>query len=218
MERLVARFPSPKRCLEQYRTPPELALRAVSLLSPCGCEFVVDFGAGTGMLSYAAALLLQVYVVAVEVDGEALSAARSSALYSEFLVDLVQGDATRPPLRTPLWGACIVSNPPFGLHRRSRGLDFRLAISAMELWPVCIVFFHHGGTGGRSLERLYGGRGYSVSCICGERFMIPMLYKRHRRRTYYTEVKLVRALRGREGVRKNLGQEPVEPAAASKQA
>lgn len=218
LERVVPRFPAPKRGLEQYRTPPELALRAALLLSPCTCRIVVDLGAGTGMLSYAVALLQGVHVVAVEVDADALHAARGSQLYSALLVDLVQADATRPPLRSPLGDSCIVSNPPFGLYRRNRGLDFRFSRSGLGLGPRCLVFFHHGGTSGRGIERLYGGHGYRVECVCGEKFMIPMLYGTHRRRTYYTAVKLVRVLREGVEVWKDLGQEPVEPAAAPGQA
>jgi len=199
LERLVAGFPQPSRMLEQYRTPAELALRA-ALLLPSSCRVVVDLGAGTGMLTYASSLLGHAYTVGLDVDAKALLGARSSPLYSTLVADFVEADAAKPPLRRGISCLCVIQNPPFGLSG-ARGMDRVFVEAAAGLGAVAVVSFHHAGSGTDFIERLYASVDYSVAAVEAYRFPIPQLYPSHRRKTFYTKVLLVKAVkRGRWSV------------------
>ena len=189
LERSVPPFPRPRRELEQYRTPPELALRMAQLLAARGCRSAVDLGSGTGMIAYAASSL-GMYVVAVDVDGEAVEAARGSPLYGSLLVDLVQADARRPPLRR---AECIAMNPPFGVVRRGADVEFLRA--AAGLGPVYIASLHLASSGAGFIAEVLAALGYEPLGVEEHRFPIPQVYRRHRKRIHYTRVLLVLARR-----------------------
>jgi len=193
LEESVPGFPSPRRELEQYRTPPEAALEAVSLL-PAGCRLVVDLGAGTGMIAYAASLSRGWYVVAVDVDDAAVEAARGSSLYPVSLVDFVVADASRLPLRSGAPGLCVAQNPPFGVVRR--GADRLFVEAASRLGAAVVVSMHLFSRRAEVfLRRLYGRLGYRVDYMAVLRFPIPQLYPRHAKRIHYASVVLVLARR-----------------------
>jgi putative methylase len=195
LEREVPGLPEPKRRLEQYRTPPELALEIVSKL-PRGCSLVVDLGSGTGMLSYAASLARGVYAVGVEVDPAAAEAARRSSLYRESIVDFVVADASRLPLRR-LEAACVVQNPPFGVVRR--GADRLFVEAAAWLGARVILSLHlYSERAPGFLRGLYRRLGYEPVLLGAARFPIPQLYRGHAKRIHYASVVEVLARRVEE--------------------
>ncbi len=177
-----------RRELEQYRTPPELALEMASLLH--GCRLLVDLGAGTGMLSYAASLLHGTYVVGVDVDSRLLVAARGSSLYGRLLVDFVAAEVSRLPLRAGVHRLCVIQNPPFGVVRR--GADRMFVEAAAGLGACTIVSLHlapQRGTG--FLRRLYGSLGYSYMEVGVAGFPLKQLHPRDVKRIHYTRVVIV---------------------------
>ncbi|GEM_PF-145560 len=193
LEQLIPQFPRPRRELEQYRTPPELALELVSLL-PRSCRIIVDLGAGTGMLTYAAWVTRGVYAVGVEVDPVAAVAAHSSRLYRESIVDFVVADVSRLPLRGGLSGVCAVQNPPFGFVRR--GADRVFVEAAAGLGSQWVASLHlYSDNALAFLERLYRRLGYEPVHVGRVRFPIPPLYPRHFKRIHYASVVVVLARR-----------------------
>lgn len=191
LEQNVAKYSVPKRALEQYRTPPEIAVKMALRALFHNCRFCIDLGTGTGMLAYASALVLGSYVVGVDIDDEALSDAKGSVLYSRLIVDFVQGDVSSLPLRDCMGMCCVVQNPPFGMVRRS--YDSLFVEAAASLHPVVILSIHHAKTDSEFLSSLYGRLGYSIRIVAEEPFLIPQIYERHRRKTFYTRVLVIEA-------------------------
>ena len=192
LEREVPRPPRPKQWLEQYRTPPEVALEMATRLPGC-CRVVLDLGSGTGMIAYAASLLRGDYVVAVDIDAEQLEAARGSSLHARLLVDHVQADAASLPLR-PARGLCVAQNPPFGTKRR--GADRVFVEAAASLGAEAIESLHLYSDAARGfLEKLYRGLGYDIAAVDALRFPIPAMYRGHVKRVHYALVLLVSARR-----------------------
>ena len=189
LERSVPPFPRPRRALEQYRTPPELALRMAQLLASRGCLVAADLGSGTGMIAYAASSM-GMYVAAIDIDGDALEVARGSPLYASLLVDLIQADARRPPLRRV---DCVAMNPPFGVVRRGADVEFLRAAASLE--PSHIASLHLASSGAGFIAGVLGALGYELLGVEEYPFPIPQVHRRHRKRIHYTRVLLVLARR-----------------------
>ena len=193
LEKNVPGYPSPKKWLEQYRTPPELA---ISIVHPVAvhprCGVIVDFGAGTGMLTYAAALVApHAYIVGIEVDPEAAEAARDSPFWDWLpLVELVVGDVLNPPLRHSD-RLCVVENPPFGISSK-RGIDLEFLCSAARLGAWRISSLHsYSEESIQVFREKCGAMGYRLVVVSRARFPIPGLYPGHRRRIYYADTVLL---------------------------
>ena len=194
LERHVRRVVNPKRHLEQYRTPANLAAHMVYYMSNVKCGIVVDLGCGTGMLTYAASLLLSLYAVGVDIDSEQLVEGMKSKLYSELIVDFVQADVNYMPLRISQ-GYCVVQNPPFGVWKRGADIEFLRA--ALTLRPLKIVSLHkYSDKSLRLISDLLRSNGYSVEGVVEDEIIIPAMYETHRRRVYRVKVAVVIAARG----------------------
>ena len=143
-ERALARVPAhprPTIALEQYRTPPDLAARLVFELAGLGDLArgrVIDLGAGTGMLSIAAAMFGAPDVVGLDVDPAALRVARTAAADLDVAdqTQWVVGDIAQACLR----GEVALTNPPFGT--RQRHADRPFLDHAFSQAPVAVVIHH----------------------------------------------------------------------------
>ena len=73
----VPAHPNPKIGLEQYTVPTKIAAEilfiADKIFNDISCKRVADLGCGTGRLSIGAALLGACKVIAVDIDGEAIT-------------------------------------------------------------------------------------------------------------------------------------------------
>jgi putative methylase len=131
----VGDFPDPDPDLEQYPTPPGVAasiLQEAAMVGDLG-SCVVDLGAGTGVLTVGAASL-GARVLALECDPDALAAGREHCVTLGVAdrVDWVLADAGRAPVRSRGGGpsVTVLTNPPFGAQRGSRGDEPFLATAA----------------------------------------------------------------------------------------
>lgn len=194
LEQEVPQHPRPRIELEQYRTPPEIAIELASKL-PSSCGVVLDLGTGTGMIAYAASLLGGHYVIGIDVDDTGLEAARSSSLYAIALVDFVAADVQHLPLRRG--GYCVVQNPPFGTRRRGADRVFVEAAASTGAW--FLVSLHlYSSTAPRFLQKLYKSLGYRVELMEVLRFPIRQSYRHHFKRIHYASVLEVAARRVEE--------------------
>ncbi len=186
LEMYVPHYEKPKRRLEQYRTPPEVAIEIAQLMDKhCSGSIVVDQGSGTGMISYALAFVTKHYIIGLEVDSDAVEAAHHSRLWSIIgNLDFVEADVNYPPIRRV---DCIAQNPPFGIHRR--GIDKIFLMRALDYNPDFIVSLHHYNS--KSVKVLSSTcleRGYKPFLVKRIYFPIQAIYDTHRSKIYYIQV------------------------------
>lgn len=146
---VVAGFDDPSASLEQYPTPPGLAAHVIHLADlqdDIDGRTVVDLGAGTGMLTLAAALRGPARVVGLELDGDALATARENErrVAASAPVHWIRGDATRAPLclTEP---TTVVMNPPFGAQTGRRNAD-RAFLETAATFADVSYSVHNGGS------------------------------------------------------------------------
>lgn len=198
LEQNVADYSKPKRGLEQYRTPPEIALTIAYRLLSYNCRFYIDLGTGTGMLAYASSLLTRGYTLGIDIDSDSLLDAKRSSLYASLVIDFVQADINNLPLRPCRAKCCIVQNPPFGIYKR--GYDSLFVKAAASIEPQLIISLHHAKTSLEYLLNLYNRLGYDFRVVGEESFLIPQMYERHRRRVFHTRVLIIEStLKSRQG-------------------
>ncbi len=195
LEKTVKRFSRPKRSLEQYRTPPEIAVEMATVAKSLGCYngVIADYGSGTGMITYALAATGARYVVGIEVDEDAVNDATSSELYTILpTVDFIVADATQPPLRK---ADCIVENPPFGISGK-RGMDRAFVASALLLKPRALVTLHHADKGTlRVVTLTCREAGFDIKYLNEEEFPIPQTFPNHWKRIHYIRVLVIGCIR-----------------------
>jgi len=94
----LATFQYPKPHLEQYPTPPDLAVKLLNLAyEDIKDKVVFDLGCGTGILSIGSAILGARMVVGVDIDILALKVAKKNleavrGIYGELKVYFVNAD------------------------------------------------------------------------------------------------------------------------------
>jgi putative methylase len=132
--------------LEQYPTPAELAANIVHRAALEGdlTGTVVDLGAGTGLLSIAAAFHAPDRVVGLEIDPAAIRIAQGNQAAGEPPVPIhwVNGDATSVPLCPPTQ-VTVLTNPPFGAQRASKG-DRGFLVTASRIATVSYSIHNAG--------------------------------------------------------------------------
>jgi len=178
---VVAGFERPDAALEQYPTPPELAAHVVHLADLHGDvegRTVIDLGAGTGMLSLAAALRGPARVVGLELDGDALGVARANErrVAASAPVHWVRGDATRPPLSVAE-PATVVMNPPFGAQDGNRNADRAFLETASEVARVSYSVHNAGSR--EFVEAFAADEGGEVTHAFAAEFRIEAQFDHH---------------------------------------
>ena len=191
----VGQFSNPKIRLEQYRLP---APQVAEILWYVGLRHgdiegrvVADLGCGTGMFTIGAALMGAEMVVGIDLDTEAIMAARGAAgrLGVGGSAHFVEGDAGHPPARADV----VIQNPPFGV--RVREADRAFLRGALECAPTAYSL-HKGGLKVRGFIASYakelGGR---IDEILPLKIKLPPTYQFHKKRFHAVDVDLYRIVR-----------------------
>ena len=185
MERLEG-FSKPSFQMEQYATPASVAaemLYLAGLRGDLGTGTVCDLGCGTGILSVGAALL-GAKAIGVEIDADALAAARRNALKLGVDVDFIRADVNSVSLKGI---DTVIMNPPFGAQKASRG--DRAFLSKAQKIARTIYSLHNQGSIGFV-------ESFVKPCIVQEVYRIPYPMKRcfefHRQDIKIIEVELYR--------------------------
>jgi len=195
LERNVYSFVEPKRELEQYRTPPEIAVEMTMYLANSSrCATIVDLGSGTGMLTYASSLF-KLYSIGIDIDISALKLAKASSLYQELVVDFINASVGNMPIRGDATNLCITQNPPFGGTTR-KSTDIFFLESALSLRPELLTSIHFHGRGVLGFIANYlKEKGYKILRVTKRRFPLKASYEFHRKRIHYIGVIIIFAKR-----------------------
>ena len=190
----LAGFDSPRLDLEQYPTPPDLAAHLVHLADLQGDlagRTVLDLGAGTGLLTLAAACRAPDRVVGLERDPEALAVARENerSVDPPRSVDWLLGDATRPPI-SPHSPTTVLMNPPFGAQSGSKGADRAFLRSAAALSTVSYSVHNAGSQS--FVEAFAGDEGGEVTHAFRAAFEVGHLYDHHEHERTEIDVEVFR--------------------------
>ncbi len=196
VERYTPPIPAPRRDLEQYTTPGEIAAAIAwdALLRGYleGSSRILDLGSGTGRLSLALLYAGAGLVVGVEADlrllrisSEALSTAGFNGRYQPVHY-YVSRKAGLPLEKSSV--DIIVSNPPFGVWKR--GADTVFLRAGFELEPrVFYAILKAGNLDYHS--RVAGEYGYRVRLLGRYLFPIPASMMHHRSRIRRVDVDVV---------------------------
>jgi putative methylase len=191
----LAPNPKPKLKWEGYTLDPEAAAEMVHVASWVNDDInektVVDLGCGSGVLAISAALTGAKRVVGVDIDKEAVKAAKSNALKADADVDLIVGDmqCVRGHFDTALM------NPPFGT--RKKGADVQFLEKALEIVDV-VYSLHKKSDSVRSFLRQKMPRiGGKIDQIREMEIVIQRTYSFHTKRRYPVLVDLYRILKTR---------------------
>ena len=190
----VQDFQSPRRDLEQYRTPASVAAHLIALATlqeDVDGERVVDLGSGTGMLALGAALRSPAAVLGVEIDPAAIETARENERALDCRsIEWVQGDVTEGPV--DLTDATVVSNPPFGAHEDNRHADRRF-LEAIA--PEAAVSYTIHNEGSREfLEAFVMDNGGRISHAYGVDFHVPNQFRHHEAERHSIQAELYRVV------------------------
>jgi putative methylase len=165
LERLEG-FTNPSFQREQYMTPASVAAEMVFLAALRGDMGVVcDLGSGTGMLTIGAALM-GARAIGVEIDAEAVNAAKRNAANLGVDVDFIRGDVNSLALKGI---DTVIMNPPFGAQKASAG-DRAFLCKALETAKT-IYSLHNLGSEGFI-------RRFVEPCTVQEIYRIPIRIKK----------------------------------------
>lgn len=183
--------PSPR--LEQYTTSADVAADVLSLAFLRGDirdRVVLDMGCGTGMFACGAALLGAGRVIGVDLDREALSAARTWAADLGVEVELLHMDISEASMMVDT----ALGNPPFGVRRRHADRAFiRCALRCARR-----AYTLHYGPTEEFLRRYVAECGGEVLAVKNYKSELRHTFPSHRRRLKQMEVVLLVYGRGGE--------------------
>jgi len=148
-------FKQPIPELEQYSTPPDIALEMIKKVNASGnlSGKVADLGCGTGRLAIAAAIL-GAKVTGFEIDQKAISIAKNYSKLNNLEITWIN---------QPIEGVddnfdTVIMNPPFGSQRP--GADKIFLEKAMEI-AAHIWTIHLSGTR-KFIEKLVEDNNYQI--------------------------------------------------------
>lgn len=195
----------PQSVKEQVRTPGEVGadfLLHVDAHGDLQGKYVVDLGAGTGVLGIGALLLGADRVLGVEIDPRLTATAEQAAVAAGFQEDYrcLSADVARLDEKqvAQALGAppdVVIMNPPFGADRTSRaaGGDRVFLSKALRLAPR--VYSMHLAETTRFLEAYARDAGYTVEILASVDFPLPARFAHHRARQIVKSVVFARFVR-----------------------
>ncbi|MFB6295092.1 MAG: METTL5 family protein [Candidatus Nanohaloarchaea archaeon] len=191
----LAPVEDPDAELEQYATPPAIAadvLQRMQLNNDLDGT-VLDLGCGNGIFAIGAGVL-GADAVGVDVDGDAVAAARANLDTVEAAVDgsvtFETGDVRDLDRDVDV----AVTNPPFGVQREDANLVFLEA--AFETASVVYAVLHQSrGQPGKTrsfLDRFAADHGFSTDVVTAYDFPLPRRFAHHDAEKEFIKVDLYR--------------------------
>lgn len=194
----LPKHPCNDASLEQYVTEGDFAARWLTAMVEAGDlgtdTAVVDLGAGNGILGIGAVLLGAPESTLVEIDEDALGAARAGAatLHLESSVNFLSADIHEWQ-EWPAELACdlVVMNPPWGFQTHAADRPF---IEAALSSPAKAIHLLHSAEASHPQAMARDG-GWKTEVILEGEFRLPPSYSHHSQRNRSTPVKCWRFTR-----------------------
>lgn len=210
-------FEKPKVMLEQYPTSAHIASH---LLYTAQSQFgdiencsIADLGAGCGVLSLGAKMLGASYVVAFEIDPDAVDILTTNCDDIELFVDIVQCDILQnlPGKKKTLINYLyifikngliyvtdkfekmfdtVIMNPPFGT-KKNAGIDIKFLEIATKLAKKTVYSLHKTSTRNYVLKKAQEF-GINGKVIAELRYDLPQVYKFHKKSSVDIQVDFIR--------------------------
>ncbi|KAF9764263.1 Methyltransferase-like protein 5 [Nosema granulosis] len=186
----VKRFTNISYKLEQYMTPAELAAHAIfcihSEYDDIEGKIVMDLCCGTGILAIGCSFFGPKYLMAVDVDKEALDVCKENLINFEVECDLIRSDFNKFSMFSDMVDT-VIMNPPFGTkikHQDVKALDKALSIAK-------VVYSMH-----KKSTRDYFLKKYPSSKVVAQmKYDLPRTYDFHKSKNKVIEVDLIRFTR-----------------------
>lgn len=183
-------FIDPKPHLEQYPTPPEIAVKFLNLAyKDIKDRVVFDLGCGTGILSIGSAILGAKLVVGVDIDFKALKVAKRNLLLADEIYGKLPVYFINADVRIFNFNCdTVIMNPPFGMRKKGADKEFiECAIKgANVVWTLL------GADSDPFLERLSKIYGFSFERKGNFVFKIKRSMRFHKKDIYKTRVSVYR--------------------------
>ncbi len=186
-------IPTPKLRWEEYTLDPEAASNMIYVASWINGDIkdkiVIDLGCGSGVLAIGAMLSGAREAVGIDINREAVKAAKMNAKKTSVEVSFVAGDieCIKGKFDTTLM------NPPFGT--RNRGTDFLFLIKALEISDV-VYSLHKASSSVREfLKRSVPKIGGKIDQVREMDIIISRTYSFHKKKKYKVKVDLYRIVR-----------------------
>ncbi|KAF7989125.1 hypothetical protein HCN44_007435 [Aphidius gifuensis] len=188
-------FEKPKVMLEQYPTSAHIASH---LLYTAQSQFndiencsIADLGAGCGVLSLGAKMLNASYVVAFEIDPDAVDILKTNCDDIELFVDIVQCDILQTlPDKFEKMFDTVIMNPPFGT-KKNAGIDIKFLEIATKLAKKTVYSLHKTSTRNYVLKKAQEF-GFNGKVIAELRYDLPQVYKFHKKSSVDIQVDFIR--------------------------
>lgn len=181
--------PSPKPSMEQYTLLGDDAAHFLWLARrDLEGSVVVDLGCGSGRLAIGAVILGASFAIGVDVDLEALRAARVNAARAgvERSTSWVHARVPELSLRADV----VIQNPPFGVQRR--GADRAFIECSLRIAPV-VYSMHKSVEGSRAfISRLVESLGGRAEVLGTMDIRLPATFNYHVKRFKKVRVDIYR--------------------------
>ncbi|TGZ74550.1 hypothetical protein CRM22_000869 [Opisthorchis felineus] len=196
----VGTFSNPKLQLEQYPTSAQVATDILFNMQTVDGALqgmsVADLGCGPGVFSIGACLLGASYVLAVDVDADALNDLSENLDAHDLkhdCIDVMLADVTRLSRDDGRKLVdTVILNPPFGTHASNTGIDMKFLNAALSMAQSHVYSLHKSTTRSHVLKTVEA-TGANSKVVAELRFDIPRMYKRHKQNTVDIQVDLVHA-------------------------
>ncbi|WP_440060240.1 METTL5 family protein [Thermogladius sp. 4427co] len=184
----LPRFPKPRRELEQYETPPDVAAEILwdaFLSGELTGSIIIEPGCGIGRLVYGSILLGAALGLCLDIDERIVEFAREAHCsldrrVCDKIIYLVSDFLAEPVVR----GGIVLMNPPFGVYKPNRGIDMRFLDKALDIARTVYSIHKYSEKAIDIIREKSFRHGFKIAKINLIDLGIPMVFESHRRRIY----------------------------------
>ncbi len=195
-------FTNPDVRLEQYQTPARFAaelLHYIDIADGIAGKTVLDLGCGCGILGFGCVRLAAAKVVGVDIDDSALSVAienKEDVGLDDDTILFLNNDVVNIDKSDFSHSDMVIMNPPFGTKKQPN-IDEKFVVKALELADIVYSVHksstrHHWGVVAQLWKEKFGWNIKVQTCIAGQPFTIPRMYKFHKKQEQEVLVDLMR--------------------------